>query len=90
MLIWYVKEDFIHNVEKYKKGHYLITANYREPWFRNGGYPVEVVGKFQAYWGARPCVVYLSQEEIKEWITDVIGNAKKINNKIDKIKRRGN
>ena len=80
MIIWFIKETFVHGISRHKKGNYLITANYRAPWYSK--YPVENVGSFQAYWGARPCVIELTQKQAESWIKKVVDNSNKLKKKI--------
>lgn len=80
MIIWRIEEtwkkEYSIDDEVYKKGNYLITANYRESMYRNK--PVKEIGRFQAFWGARPCVVQLTQKKAEEWIINVCKNSKKL------------
>ena len=67
MKILYVKEDINAKLFNYKKGTYLLMANYREIWFHRK-WKVETIGHFQMFWGARPCVINLTKVELLIWL----------------------
>jgi len=82
MIIWRVNKTFNDGLGiKVCKGHYLITANYRERFYKKNR-PVEEIGRFQCYWGARPCVVHLTQKEAEKWIKEINNNSRKIRKRI--------
>lgn len=66
MEILYVENTFKHFNNVYKKGTYLLMANYRAPWYLRK-YPVKSVMFFQMFWGARPCVLNLTRTEMIKW-----------------------
>jgi len=79
MRILYVEKTFKHCIDVYKKGTFILMANYRERWWL-GKYPVIHVASFQMLWGARPCVLNMTREEMIAWIKEAKPNLEIIDN----------
>jgi len=86
MIVWHIKKNFRKGINKHTKGNYLITANYRQPWYKED--PVNEVGKFQAFLGRRSCIIELTQKEIEKWISNVVNNSKILKNKIKLLSKK--